>query len=190
MARFIPSLAAAVAIAALSPLAIAAGAGVAFAQAQPPGGPDEALKQLALSDAQVQAYLAAQAEIEPILEKMPANASDQPDPKTMAQLNAIAKKYKFASFEEFDEVGANIGLAMDGVDPQTKKYVGADVLLKKQIADVQADKKMSAADKKQALEEMNNALKSFEPIKFPGNIDLVVKYYDKLAAATPSSEGK
>ena len=190
MARFIPSLTAAFAIAALSPLAITAGEGAAFAQNQPSGAQDEALKQVALTDAQVQAYIAAQAEIEPILEKMPASESEQPDPKTMAALNAIAKKYKFASFDEFDEVGANIGLVMDGVDPQTKKYAGADVLLKKQIADVQADKKMSAADKKQALEEMNNALKSFEPIKFPGNIDLVVKYYDKIAAAMPSSEGE
>ncbi len=190
MARIVRSLAAAFAIAAFSPLAIAAGAGAAVAQTQPPGAQDEALQQRALSDAQVQAYLAAQAEIEPILEKLPANASEQPDPKTMAALNAIAKKYKFASFDEFDDIGANIGLVMDGVDPQTKKYVGADVLLKKQIADVQADKKMPAADKKQALEEMNNALKTVEPIKFPGNIDLVVKYYDKIAAATPSSEGE
>jgi len=190
MARFIPSLAAAFAIGALSPLAIAAGAGVAFAQAQSPDAQDEALKQVALSEAQVQAYIAAQAEIEPILEKLPATASDQPDPKTMAALEAIAKKYKFASFQEFDEVGANIGLVIDGVDPQTKKYAGADVMLKKQIADLQADKKTPDADKKQALEEMNNALKAFEPIKFPGNIDLVVKYYDKLAAAMSPSEGK
>ena len=161
MARFIPSLAAAFAIGALSPLAIAAGAGVAFAQAQSPDAQDEALKQVALSEAQVQAYIAAQAEIEPILEKLPATASDQPDPKTMAALEAIAKK-----------------------------YAGADVMLKKQIADLQADKKTPDADKKQALEEMNNALKAFEPIKFPGNIDLVVKYYDKLAAAMSPSEGK
>jgi hypothetical protein len=190
MARFIPSLAAAFAIAALSPLAIAAGAGAAFAQNQPSGAQDEATKQVALTDAQVQAYIAAQAEIEPILEKMPANASEQPDPKTMARLDSIAKKYKFASFDEFDEVAANIGLVMDGVDPQTKKYVGADVIIKKQIADIQADKKMSAADQKEALAEMNDALKSVEPVTIAANIDLVVKYYDKIVAASPQSQEK
>jgi hypothetical protein len=184
MARFARSLVAALGIA-LSPLAIAAGQSAALAQTQPAGAPDEPLIQMALSEAQIQAYLAAAAEIEPILAKAPEGASDKPDPKVMAQLDAIAKKYKFASFDEFDSVAENIGLVADGVDPQTKKYVGADVLLKKQIAEVQADTKMPAADKKEALAEMNAALKATAPVKFPGNIDLVVKYYDKIVAAMP-----
>jgi len=33
------------------------------------------------------------------------------------------------------------------------------------------------------LEELNEALKSVQPIQFPGNIDLVRKYYDKIDAA-------
>ncbi len=190
MARFSRSLATALSIACLAPLAIVAAPSAAFAQTQQPGAPGEGLKQVALTDAQVQAFLAAQAEIEPILAKQPEGASDKPDPKLMAQLEAIAKKYKFTSYDEYDGIGANIGLVSDGVDPQTKKYVGADVVLKKQIAEVQADKKMSPADKKQALAEMNDALKSVEPVKFPGNIDLVLNYYDKIAAAAPPSEQK
>ena len=190
MARVIRSLAAALSVAFFAPLAIVAAPSAAFAQTQQPGAPDEALKQIALTEAQVQAYLAAQAEIEPILAKLPESASEKPDPKVLAQLEAIAKKNKFASYDEFEQVGANIGLVSDGVDPQTKKYVGADVVLKKQIAEIQADKKMPAADKKQALEEMNDALKSVEPVKFPGNIDLVVKYYDKIIAAMPQSDAK
>jgi hypothetical protein len=40
---------------------------------------------------------------------------------------------------------------------------------------------MSAADKKQALADLNMALKSPEPpIENKGNIDLVAKYYDKI----------
>jgi hypothetical protein len=190
MAPIRRSLAAALSIACLAPLAIVAGPSPAFAQTQQAGAPDEPLKQVALSEAQIQAYLAAQAEIEPILSKLPEGANEKPDPKVVAQLEAIAKKHKFASYDEFESIGANIGLVSDGVDPQTKKYVGADVLLKKQIAETQADKKMPAADKKQALEEMNDALKSVEPVKFPGNIDLVVKYYDKIVAAMPQSEAK
>ena len=191
MAHFVRSLAAALSIAALAPLTIVAAPSAALAQTQPAGAPDEAMKQMALSEAQIEGYLAAQAEIEPILAKLPESASDKPDPKVMAQLDAVAKKYKFASFDEFETVGANIGMVSDGVDPQTKKYVGADVLLKKQIAEIQADKKMKPAEKKQAIEELNAALKSIEPVKFPGNIDLVVKYYDKIEAAMPQQpEGK
>ena len=43
---------------------------------------------------------------------------------------------------------------------------------------------MSAKDKKQALDDLNKALKAPEPaVENKGNIDLVVKNYDKLNAA-------
>jgi hypothetical protein len=42
---------------------------------------------------------------------------------------------------------------------------------------------MSSNDKKEALAELNDALKSPVPIENKGNIDLVAKYYDKLADA-------
>jgi hypothetical protein len=65
----------------------------------------------------------------------------------------------------------------------SKKYVGFDAAMKAQIAQVQADKTMSAKDKKDALAELNEALKSPPPpIENKGNIDLVGKNYDKLAS--------
>jgi hypothetical protein len=39
---------------------------------------------------------------------------------------------------------------------------------------------MSADEKKQALADLNEALKTAEPVKFPGNVELVKKYYDQL----------
>ncbi len=72
---------------------------------------------------------------------------------------------------------------LGGIDPATKKYVGSEAVIKSQIAQVEADKKMNASEKKQALENLNMALKAKEPvIENKGNIDLVVSYYDKLAA--------
>ena len=83
----------------------------------------------------------------------------------------------------------NISLVLGGFDPATKKYVGAEAVMKSQIAAVQADKKMPAKDKKEALAELNEALKSPPPaIENKGNIDLVGKYYDKLLAALGDSE--
>ena len=184
MARFARPLAAALALCCLAPLPPLLAPGAAFAQAQS-AAPDQPMKQIALTEAQIQAYIAAAAEIEPVLDKAPQSDSDQLDPKLLAQLDAAAKKHQFATFEDYQDVAANIGLVMDGIDPQAKKYVGADVMLKKQIAEVQADAKMPAADKKQALAELNEALKSIDPVKNAGNIDLVLKYYDKLAAAQP-----
>jgi hypothetical protein len=187
MNRWVRSFHAAMIVAVISACGIA-GQSAAFAQAQQTGAPAEALNQIALSEAQVQGFLAAQVEIEPVLAKTAGEMSDKPDPKIIAQLEAIAKKYKFAKYDELDSVGANIALVVDGIDPQTKKYVGAETVLKKQIAEVSGDKKMPAAEKKQALYELDGSLKAVEPVKFPGNIDLVVKYYDKIIATMPRPE--
>jgi hypothetical protein len=161
-------------------LAQAAKQQMAPAQAAPPQ--DAVVKQMALTEKQVQGVLAAGPELDAITEKLPENA--KPDPKINAQLEGVAKKNGFASYEEYNNVVDNISLVMAGFDPASKKYVGADAVIKAQIAEVQADKKMSAKDKKEALADLNEALKSpAQPVENKGNIDLVTKYYDKLAAA-------
>jgi hypothetical protein len=140
------------------------------------------LKQIALTEKQIESVLAAQKDVDAITDKIPENA--KPDPKIDAQLDAAVKKAGFASYDEYNTVVDNIGLVLGGFDPATKKYVGAETVMKAQLAQVQADKKMSAKDKKAALADLNEALKSPPPaIENKGNIDLVGKYYDKLADA-------
>ncbi len=157
------------------------------AQAAPPAGQPPAaqqppaIKQIALTDKQIEGVLAAQKDIESVTDKLPENA--QPDAKVIAQLDGIAKKHGFAGYDEYSTVVDNIGLVLGGFDPTTKKYVGAEAVIKAQIARVQADKKMPAKDKKEALDDLNAALKSPPPaVENKGNIDLIGKYYDKLAA--------
>jgi hypothetical protein len=155
---------------------------MAPAQAAPPPQQEASLKQIALTEAQVQGVLSAAKEMDPIVEKIPENA--KPDPKITAQLEAVAKKNGFASYDEYNTVVDNISLVLGGFDPATKKYVGAETVIKAQIAQVQADKKMPAKDKKAALADLNDALKSPQPaVENKGNIDLVAKYYDKLSDA-------
>ena len=155
--------------------------------APPPAAEVPAIKQIALTDKQIEAVLAAQKEIDAITDKLADDA--KPDPKVDAQLEAVAKKHGFAGYDEYNTVVDNISLVLGGFDPATKKYVGAETVMKAQIAQVQADKKMSAKDKKEALADLNEALKSPPPaIENKGNIDLVAKYYDKLAEALGDSE--
>ena len=157
------------------------------AQAAPPPQQEAPLKQIALTEAQVQGVLAASKEMDPITEKIPENA--KPDPKITAQLEGIAKKNGFASYDDYNLVIDNISLVLGGFDPATKKYVGTEAVIKAQIAQVQADKKMPANDKKDALADLNEALKAPAPvIENKGNIDLVGKYYDKLAEALGDSD--
>jgi hypothetical protein len=148
---------------------------MAPAQAAPPP-----VKQMALTDKQIAGVLAAQKDMDAITQKLPPNAA--PSPKVVAQLDAVAKKNGFASYDEYNDVVDNVTLVLSGFDPATKKYVGFDAATKAQIAQVQANKQMSAKDKKDALAELNEALKSPPPaIENKGNIDLVAKNYDKLA---------
>jgi hypothetical protein len=145
------------------------------------------VKQMALTDKQVEGVLAAQKDIEAITDKLADDA--KPDPKIDAHLDGVAKKYGFAGYDDYNNVVDNISLVLGGFDPATKKFVGAETVLKAQLAQVQADKKMSAKDKKEALADLNEALKSPPPaIENKGNIDIVAKYYDKLAEALGEGE--
>jgi hypothetical protein len=72
---------------------------------------------------------------------------------------------------------------MTGIDPKTKKFTEPAVAIKQEIAEVTANKTIPAQEKKQMLEELNEAQKAAQPIQFPSNIELVKKYYDKIDAA-------
>jgi hypothetical protein len=177
-------------VACLVSAASLASSGTAFAQAKQQPAPAQqaapeqtpTLKQIALTDKQLDGVLAAQKDMDAITAKLPENTA--PDAKVIAQLDGVAKKHGFASYDDYNNVVDNISLVLGGFDPATKKYVGAEAVIKSQIAQVEADKKMPAKDKKEALDELNQALKTPAPaIENKGNIDLVGKYYDKLVAA-------
>jgi hypothetical protein len=182
MRAHIRPIVAALRLACLPVLMAAAPVGVAFAQQG-----DQAVKQSALTEKQIQNVLAAKPDLDAILAKLP-EGNDKPDPKVLAQLDAAAKKQGFANYAEYEDVDDNINLVLAGIDPETKKYVGDEVVLKKEIADVQADKKMSANDKKEALGQLNDALKAAKPLQFAANIPLVLKYYDKLSAEATTNQ--
>jgi hypothetical protein len=151
-------------------------------QAAPPQAQPPAVKQMALTDKQIEGVLTAQKDMDAIAAKLPDNV--KPDPRITAQLEGVAKKNGFAGYDEYNNVIDNISIVLAGFDPATKKYVGADAVIKAQMAQVQADRKMPPKDKKQALADLNEALKSpAPPIENKGNIDLVAKNYDKLADA-------
>jgi len=184
MREFVRPFAATLSIACLAASMAMLSSGDVLAQAKqaaPPPAQEAPVKQMALTEKQIEGVLTAQKDMDAITEKLPENA--KPDPKITAQLEAVAKKNGFASYDEYNDVVENISLVLGGFDPATKKYVGSDAVIKAQIAQVQADKKMAAKDKKEALADLNEALKSpAPPIENKGNIDLVGKYYDKLAA--------
>ena len=149
-----------------------------------PAGIDAEPKQVPLVQKQVDGVVAAQKQIHAIEAKVPDKDADKDDPKTDAAIADAVKTNGFASVEDFANVSFSIGMVLAGVDPQTKQYVGPDAVTKKQMADIQADKSMSAKDKKDALDELSAASKQTPTVKpIEGNIALVTKNYDALSTA-------
>ena len=194
MREFVRPVAAALGVACLAAAIATASAGEALAQAKeappqqtapaPQAAPAQlpAVKQIALTETQIEGVLAAQKDMDAITAKLIDNA--RPDPAMAAQFEGIARKNGFAGYDEYSNVVDNISVVLAGFDPATKRYVGTDAVIKAQIAQIEADKKMSPNEKKEALADLNEALRApAPPIENKGNIDLVAKYYDKLADA-------
>lgn len=189
-------------LAALGLVAMLASSPAAFAQAkpaapaasqpspqgQPPQAQPPQVKQIALTEKQIQNLMAAQQEMNAITDKLPEDADDKPDPKIQAQLEDVTKKHGFANYDEFNDVATNVALVLSGIDPKTKTFSEPPVALKKQIAAVSADKNMAEKDKKAALADMNEALKYAVNVQYPENVTLVTKYYDKLNAVMRDDE--
>ena len=157
--------------------ALAFAAAPAAAQGNPPE-----LKQIKLTEKQVQNYIAAQGDINTVTAKI---KGDKPDPKLVAELEAAVKKHGFAGLQELDDVAANISLVMSGFDQKTKEFSQPPEALKKEIAAVTADKSIPEKEKKEILAELNMAQKFAKPVQFPENVELIRKYYEKIEATMP-----
>jgi hypothetical protein len=144
-----------------------------------------AATQIKLTEKHVEGFIAVQKGMSAVVERMQSAAfSDQANAKYQAELEAVTKRYGFKDFAEYEAVAANIWLVMAQIDPQTKMFNDPQTAIKKEIEDISADKTISDGEKKQLLEELNQALKSAESIQFPSNIEVVQKYYDKIDVTT------
>ena len=169
--RFMLRLTAGIVLAVAAP---ALSGGRAYAQTPP--------AQIALTEKQVRGYIAAQKPMSDVTEKMQGSVADKPDPKIQAALEAVSKRFGFKDFAEYDQVPAAISMVMAGIDPETKQYTAPDDAIRQQIADVEADKSLAAAEKKQMLDGLRESLKRAVLIRNPANIVLVKKYYDRIEA--------
>jgi hypothetical protein len=145
---------------------------------QKPAQPEEMeIEQIELTPNQIDGFIATQKEITPITARLKGDA--QPTKQMMTQMEGIAKKNGFKDFDEFGDVGSNIGMVFSGIDPQSKKY-DPDELIKREIAAVNANQKIPAPQKKRILADLQQASKSVPALKYPKNAELVAQNYDRL----------
>jgi hypothetical protein len=141
-------------------------------------------QQIALTGKLIEQFIKAHGELNPLLDKLGASG-DKGDPKLEAAGEAAAKKYGFKDLDEYEDVEHSILMVMHGIDSKTRQYTDPVASIKAEIAEVQADKKISEADRKKELEDLNNELSRLEPVKYPENIKLVLKYFDQLDKLFP-----
>lgn len=176
---------------------IAIGFGTAQAQdsAAPPaaapaeqGAPDtnapatDDVKQIKLTDQQVQHFIAAQGDLAAIASKIQA-AGDKPDPALQAELEGIATKHGFGNFAELDDVAANISIVMAGLDSNTGDFVDPVEALKKERDDVQKDASIPDKDKKQLMDELSEAISTTPKLQFKENVDIVKAHKAEIEKA-------
>lgn len=140
------------------------------------------VKQIKLSDEQVTHFIAAQADLAAIANKIQA-AGDKPDPTLQSELEGIAKKHGFNTFAELDDVAANISIVMAGLDSGTGNFVDPVDALKKERDEVQKDTTIPEADKKQLLDELNEAIGTTPRLQYQENVDIVKAHRAEIEKA-------
>lgn len=139
--------------------------------------------QVKLTDAMVKGYVDAQKDLAAIAPKIKA-AGDKPNAALDGELEGIAKKHGFQSFEELDDVAYTINLVMDGYDANTGNFNEPKEQLAKDLASVKADKSIPAAEKKEMIADLEDAVQNTPPLQHKENIALVKKHREAIEKAT------
>jgi hypothetical protein len=114
------------------------------------------VKQINLTEKQIQGFITAHKEIVQLYD---GTTSDKPDAKMEAQVEIVAKKNGFASLVEYDVVLMNISMIMSCIDQQTKKFTEPPEQIRKEIAALKADKSVPEAQKREDFAQLEAALK-------------------------------
>jgi hypothetical protein len=148
-------------------------------QGNPPPAPAPEINQVRLTEKHIQGFLGAQKDLIAITAKLEA-AGDTIDDKLQKELDDIGRKHGFKDFADFEEIRANVMMVLAGIDPDNGEYSDPIELIKKDIEAIKADKALSPEDRKTQLEEMDEALKEMQPLKYKENIDVVKKFAKQI----------
>ena len=148
------------------------------------------VKQIKLTEDQVTRFIAAQADLAAIASKI-QDAGEKPDPALQTELEGIATKHGFSTFAELDDVAANISIVMAGLDTESGNFVDPvratetrlKAHLRKQRDDVQKDKTIPDADKKQLIDELSEAINTTPQLQYKENVDIVKAHRAEIEKA-------
>jgi hypothetical protein len=161
---------------------VLAGAGALSAAAQE-------FKQLELTDQLVTSFIAAQKDFAPLASKL-AEGGESPDAALTKELEDIAKKHGFASFADFEDVGANVTIVLDGLDRTSGTYTDPIEKMKKELEEIKSDDSIPADDKKLAVDDLTQEIAAAKPLKFASNVEVVKKHIAAIEELIPEEAGE
>jgi len=150
-----------------------------------PAATAQQLNQIKLTDKQVEGFVAAQADFAPLAAKL-REGGEKPDPSLAGQLDDIAKKHGFKDFAEFEDVGANVTIVLDGLDPKTGTYSDPVEKMKKERDEIKADSSIPENDKKLALDDLEQEIAAAQPLQFKENIEVVKRHREAIEKLVPA----
>jgi hypothetical protein len=143
---------------------------------------EDPIKQLKLTETQVKSFISAQPDLATVAPKL-QEAGDNIQPALQTELVTIAKKHGFASFQELDDVAANISIVMAGLDSKSGEFTEPVEALKKELTDVTADASIPDADKKQLMQELTEAISTTPRLEHIENVELVKAHRAEIEKA-------
>ena len=157
-------------------LGLAAMSGSAWAQE---------LKQMPLTDKQVQEFIAAQEDFAPLVIKL-SEAAEKPDDSLKGSLDDVAKKHGFASFDEYMDVNDNIAFVMGGLNSKSMEFTEPVERLKADLEEIKNDKEIPEEEKKLAIEDLTQEIAASSPLKHKENVEVVKRNFAALVKLLPN----
>lgn len=138
------------------------------------------LKQIALNEGHIQGYLKIAPDLAKLFERIDA-AHAAPDSKLLAELETVAKRGGFATFEALEIAVANITFVMSGIDEKDGSFREPVELLRQELTDLEADKEIKGDERAELIASIKESITHTPRLAHPGNIDLVKKHFKALA---------
>lgn len=144
----------------------------------------QVMKQMALTDQHITSFIAAQTDFAPLVVKL-SEAADEPTDALKTELNDVAKKNGFASFDEYMDVNDNIAYVMGGLNRNTMEFTEPIERKKAEIASYEADKGIPKDEKDRAITYLNKEIAAMVPLQFKDNIEVVKRHFADLVKLLP-----
>lgn len=138
------------------------------------------LKQIALNEEHIQGYLKIAPDLTKLFGRIDA-AQAAPDPQLLADLETLAKRGGFATFEDLEVAVANITFVMSGIDENDGSFREPVELLRQELADLEADKEIKGEERTELIASIKESIAHTPKLDHPGNIEIVKKHFKALA---------